>query len=392
MRRNPFILLCGTGLFAIFSSTISKSPVLPLFAAHLGAQPAGIGAVAAVSSLAGIVASIPAGLLSDRLGRRRLLAGSAAVFATAPFLYLLVGSLWQLALLRFYHGLATAIFVPVAMALVADLYSTSRGEKLGWFSTATLVGRFVAPLAGGAILGLTVAGPVLGYRLVYLVCGVSGAIALLLLLLMPKAEAGRSGSPSWAEALAGFRELVGQRVIILTALVDAAILFSYGAFETFLPIHALKAGISPYGIGFLLAVQVLTLALVKPLSGSFSDRHGRRPQILAGALLGAAAIAVLPRFEGFVSLLAVSVLFGLSLAIVTPATAAFIGDLSHRQSRGSAMGILGSVMDIGHTAGPLATGALIGALGYRAAFLAAALILTAAALSFFLGTCVNEGT
>ena len=59
MRSSPFILLCTTGLFAIFSSTISKSPVLPLFASHLGADPSGVGFIASVSAFTGIVASIP---------------------------------------------------------------------------------------------------------------------------------------------------------------------------------------------------------------------------------------------------------------------------------------------------------------------------------------------
>ncbi len=36
MNLSPFKLMCAAGLFAIFSSTLSKSPVLPLFAVHLG--------------------------------------------------------------------------------------------------------------------------------------------------------------------------------------------------------------------------------------------------------------------------------------------------------------------------------------------------------------------
>jgi MFS family permease len=66
-------LLCGAGLLAIFSSTLSKSPVLPLFATHLGADPAGVGLVAAVSAFTGVAVSLPAGLLSHRLGRGRML-------------------------------------------------------------------------------------------------------------------------------------------------------------------------------------------------------------------------------------------------------------------------------------------------------------------------------
>jgi MFS family permease len=47
------------------------------------------------------------------------------VFSTAPFLYLLVSSPWQLVGVRIYHGLATANLGPVAMATVADLYNAA---------------------------------------------------------------------------------------------------------------------------------------------------------------------------------------------------------------------------------------------------------------------------
>ncbi len=90
MAASPFKLLCGVGLLAIFSSTISKSPALPLFVSHLGGGPAAVGLIASISAGTDILFSFPAGILSDRIGRKRMLIFSAIVFATAPFLYLVV--------------------------------------------------------------------------------------------------------------------------------------------------------------------------------------------------------------------------------------------------------------------------------------------------------------
>ncbi|HMK42758.1 MAG TPA: MFS transporter, partial [Dissulfurispiraceae bacterium] len=119
---SPFRILCIIGFFAIFSSTLSKSPVLPLFAAHLGANPSQVGMVAAISALTGVIFSIPAGLMADRFGRRKILLFSAAIFASVPFLYPAVSQIWQLAVVRFLHGFATAAFLPVGMAFVSDLF------------------------------------------------------------------------------------------------------------------------------------------------------------------------------------------------------------------------------------------------------------------------------
>ncbi|MEW5745202.1 MAG: MFS transporter [Nitrospirota bacterium] len=385
MRPDPFTMLCTAGLFAIFSSTISKSPVLPLFAAHLGSDPAGVGMIAAVSAFTGIIASIPAGMLSDRWGRRRVLLIGAAVFSTAPFLYLFVRELWQLALVRFYHGFATALFIPVAMALVSDLFYRERGERLGWFSTATLLGRFMAPIAGGSIIGALVFNPGISYKAVYLVCGAAGVVVLLLALRIPDPDAGRKSGQGWKETLQALRSVVSSRNILITSGAEAAILFAYGTFETFLPLYAIQAGLSAYEVGLFLSAQVITLALTKPAMGRFSDKHGRKPQIVTGALIGSLCIGSLSLLRSFVPLLLLSVLFGLSLSIVTSATSAFIADLSRRETHGSAMGVLGSIMDIGHTTGPLVSGIVAVRFGLASSFTGAALVLAAATLVFWAG-------
>lgn len=382
MRLSPFKLLCVAGLLAIFSSTISKSPVLPLYASYLGAGPSGVGFVAAVSAFTGILASIPAGLLSDRIGRKRMLVAAALVFATAPFLYPLVASLWQLAVIRFYHGLATAIFIPVGMAMVTDLFQAERGERLSWFSTSTLLGRFLAPIAGGALIGALAFNPALGYRSVYLVCGGVGITALVLMIFIKEPEPPADAAPQRRRLLADFRSVISHRTIVVTAIVEAAILFAYGTFETFLPLYALQAGMGALAVGIFLSSQVITLALTKPVMGRFSDRHGRPRQIFAGAMLGAACIGGFSQLTGFVPLLGLSIVFGFSISIVTSATSAFIADLSGQDTLGSAMGVLGSIMDIGHTTGPLAGGILAASLGIGWAFFGASVVLAAASTTF----------
>ncbi len=382
MKFSPFILLCTTGLFAIFSSTISKSPVLSLFTTYLGADPSGVGMVAAASAFTGIVASIPAGILSDRLGRKRMLIFSALVFSSAPFFYLFITNIYQLAAIRFYHGLATAIFVPVAMALVSDLFQKERGEKIGWFSTSTLLGRFMAPIIGGAIIGAMVFNPGVSYKIVYIVCGITGVLVLLLSLRIQDSVEHKNNNRSWAETADIFKTVISNRDILLTSAVEAAILFAYGTFETFLPLYSINAGISAYEIGVFLSSQVITLALTKPLMGRFSDMHGREPQIFAGAIIGAVCIGSLPMFKSFLPLLVLSILFGLSLSIVTSATSARIADLSWKENRGSAMGVLGSIMDIGHTTGPLAAGIVAVYFGLAFSFIAAAAVLIFFALIF----------
>ncbi len=122
-KPSFFFLIALIGGLAIFSSTLSKTPVLPLFAHALNASPAEIGWIVMASTIPGVLISYPAGALSDHLGKRRVLLASLIVFASAPFLYLLISNAWQLMAVRFYHGFATAIFGTVASAAIAERYT-----------------------------------------------------------------------------------------------------------------------------------------------------------------------------------------------------------------------------------------------------------------------------
>ena len=367
---SPFGCLCAAGFLAILSTTMAKNPALPLFAARLGAGPESVGLVSALSPLAGVLVSIPGGFCSDAFGRRRLLLVSSIVFATAPFAYLFVTSVWGLALARFYHGLATGVFMPVAQAAVADAFDASKGEKLGGFSSVTMAGRFIAPALGGAALWL-------GFEFVYVLCGLAGAGAMVLAWRMPYFEdhADKTCRPPVGESL---RELFTSRGILAGCLLEAGILFAYGSFEAFLPIASMERGHPVWLTGILFSAQVLTVALTKPFFGRISDSHGRLGQMVVGAALTAAACGAIAFAAGFPALFACSVLLGLALSVTTSASSAFVADMARKENRGAAMGMLGSVMDLGHSAGPLAAGAAAALFGSSGAFICGALVLLTA--------------
>src|SRR3989442_7672444 len=131
---------------------MARSPVLPAFAADLGAAPEMIGVIVAASTITGVFFKLPSGALSDVLGKRRMMVLGALFFAVPPFLYAFVNDPWSLLALRFVHGFATAIFSPVASAYVASLAETGRGARLGWFSSGHDIGATAGLLLGGLFL------------------------------------------------------------------------------------------------------------------------------------------------------------------------------------------------------------------------------------------------
>ncbi len=367
MRKkfSPFLLLCITGGLAIFSSTMAKNPALPLFIRALGVPMSTVGFIAAASTVVGIVVSLPAGILSDIIGRRRVLLTAAVVFATAPFLYLLITAPWELVLVRIYHGLATAILGPVASAAIVDTFQKGRGERLAWYSSATMIGRFLAPLAGG----LLIFGD--NFRWVYVADGVAGVLAFLAVVRLPLATT-VTGS-AW-EAFKRQRGSYGQQLayvfshggILATSGIEAVQYFAYGAIETFLPIYLNeKLGYPAWKIGLLFTAQILAATLTKPIMGRLSDRYGRIPLISAGLVLGGVTTALMVMFHPYEVLIVLMAVFGLGLATVTASTSALVADMSRAEGRGGALGVLSSIMDVGQSTGPMVAGVLIAAHSYE---------------------------
>lgn len=382
IKLSPFLVLCIMGGLAIFSSTMAKNPALPLLIRSMGVPVSTVGFIAAASTVVGIVVSLPAGILSDIIGRRRVILMASIVFATAPFLYLLITSPWQLVLVRIYHGLATAILGPVAMAAVADTFEKGRGERMGWYSSATMIGRFLAPFIGGILIFGE------DFRWVYLADGFAGTLALVAAIRLPLAT---TASGSIRETLKRERGNYRQEIafvfrnlgILATSAIEAVQYFAFGCIETFLPIYLNeKLGYLAWEIGLLFTAEIVATALTKPIMGRLSDRFGRIPMIVSGLVLGGITTGAMLLSSNYLVILVLITIFGVGLATVTASTSALVADLSRSQSRGSALGVLSSIMDVGQATGPMVAGVLISAYSYQLTFGMIGIGLIVASLAF----------
>jgi MFS transporter, DHA1 family, multidrug resistance protein len=382
------------GFLGIFSTTMSKNPVLPLFVKSLAGSDAVIGLIAAVSPLAGIVFSFPVGMLADRWGKKRLLLIAALVFLLAPLLYLLVSNPWWLIPIRFFHGIATAILGPVGSAFIVNAYPESKGEKLGLYSSATLIGRTLAPLLGGAIISaFRFMGGSLSYRAVYAAAFLLGIPVLILTLTLKSSDRPADSASVRRPALADFgkslAEFARNRRLFSTSLVEAATYFAFGCMETYLPVLLSGKGVPAYQIGLIFSLQILAIALTKPLFGRLADTVDRRIQILFGIVFLAVFIAAVPVVGGTVAIAAIGVLFGLAMSVSTVATSTYVADVAKQENLGASLGALSSIMDIGHSSGPFIAGMIITATTMAGGFLSAGVVCILSAGLFAIFTSGN---
>lgn len=373
---SPFVALCSVGFFARLSYALARSPVLPLFALYLGAGPEAIGFAVGISTVTGIFFKLPAGALSDVIGRKKTMLIGLVVFAVMPFTYLMVKDYQLLIVIRFLHGLATAVYGPVSMAVIADVARNKKGEMLSWFSSVTIIGNLLGAPLGGFILHSTpgATGPsLLEFHHAYLASGIAGilslAVALSFLRSDKEPEKGRGLKEAYKRFASGIKEVTSDRNIVVTSGMEGLQNLTVGALEAFLPIYAVTvAGLNEFQAGLLWGIQVIVTIISKPIMGKTSDRYGRKPLISVGMILCAVSFSAIPLLKDFYPLMATAIVFGLGESFVTSSSAALVADICKEKHFGTAMGTFGTIFDVGHASGPILAGILLASHSYLFSF------------------------
>ena len=380
---RSFALLCTIGVLCFISYNMVRMPVLALFAESLGASPERIGVIVSVSTLTGVVLKLPSGALSDIYGRRILLRIGVIAFGIPPFFYPFISDLNVLTLLRLFHGLATAIFAPSALATVAELYRERRGAALGTYTACTQSGALLGPFIGGYLAFAY------GFSSAFLTAGLFGCAAIVLFyslhLSPPPPRLHDKGLASvWSEMWRGFSIVARNRKVLVTSSTDAAKMIANGALMAFLPLYGISVGLNAGEVGLLFTIQSLTSFVSKPIMGRVSDRMGRQPLIMLGLLICAVTFVSIPHVSELALLLVLSAGFGFGEAVVSSSSSAFVADSSEFKTLGAGMGMQGTIGDIGHASGPLLAGVLIANMSYAGAFGIIAGLQVAAAVFFWL--------
>jgi MFS family permease len=146
------------------------------------------------------------GLLSDRLGRRRIMFASLLAFVVLTALTVTAQSASQMILWRLLTGLGASGVVPLALALMGTLFPyEQRGRPLGW-----LFGAIAGGMAFGSTFGALLE-PFIGWRGIFLGVSLLGAGVLGLLVPYQRllGEAPQAPGETIRDLLAAYRSLLG---------------------------------------------------------------------------------------------------------------------------------------------------------------------------------------
>ena len=368
-------------LTARTSYQMGKSPILPLFAASIGAGAGMSGAIIATSAATGLITSPLIGALSDRYGRFQPLLLGTLLFAFTPLVYLAVQTPAQLIVVRLGHGLATAIYGPIITAAVADSYPGHRGEAIGWYRSARTASYILGPALGGAVLLYS------DPRTAWVAVGVLGCLGFipgaLLAARLRTIRHFNQGMSTRRNIQRALSTGVRDPVILKLGIAQIALYASLRANSAFLPLWAIAHGLHPSQIGLILGGQVLATLLAQPITGRLASKIGDRAPIGAGLLLvGFGLVVAGTRFD-LPALTLAALSLGIGEAAIAPVVSAAATRTTIGRGYGGRLGLLEATDNIGKVLGPLTAGLLIATLGHTSAYVILACLVVAVSVAFF---------
>jgi MFS family permease len=313
--------------------------------------------------------NLAAGALADRVGRKRLLTLGWLIALPVPVLIGVAPSWWWIVAANVLLGVNQGLAWSMTVVMKIDLAGPARrGLALGLNEAAGYLGVAAAAFASGALAAS------FAPRTVVCVGAAAIVVAGLLLTSFVRDTAGHARlDESPLPPNRGVLRSCSQAGLV-NNLNDA---LAWGLAPLYLVAH----GATVAQIGAVAALYPVVWGAGQLGTGWLSDSVGRKPLIVAGMLVQAAALALLVAGSGrFESALAAAALLGVGTALVYPTLLAAVSDAAGR-ARARAIGVYRFWRDFGFVLGALLAGLVADAASASTAILIVAALTAVSGLA-----------
>ena len=365
--------------------------LLPIWANEFRLTFAQVGIIRTAYSGGMAAFQIPAGLLAERWGERRLLAAGTAVTACGFIAAGAVGGFLSLLLVLLIAGLGSGVQHPLSSSLVSKAYETGpRRAALGTYNFSGDLGKVAVPAA------VALAAVAVGWRTASVAYGVIGLVAAATILgvlsrltrgMSEAVDRARSQEPVAASSGWGIRDPRGFQALTAIGMIDNA---TRTGFLTFLPFALIAKGSSVAGVGTALALLFAGGAVGKFACGLVAERLGViRTVVLTEAATALGILALIP--SPLPVALAILPLMGVALNGTSSVLYGTVADLVTADRRSRAYGLYYTVTIMSSALAPSVYGLIGDVAGVPATLVVvSALVLTTIPLCLVLRASVAE--
>lgn len=364
----------GVLFFSVFNAVTGVGivvPLLPIYAQDLGATGLYIGLIFGSFSLSRTFLMPYFGRSSDKNGRKPYIVAGLFSYFVISLAFMFSTNVNTLIVIRFFHGIASAMILPVTQAYVGDITPKGReGFTMGLFNLSIFISLSIGPLLGGVInerFSLQAAFACMGFF--------SLAGFFLCFFLLPPTRSERvicrkTNPVAW-------RSLLKDRLIVGLFLFRLVYTNCIGILWCFIPIFANNEyRLSSSAIGILLMLPVFTSGLINVPMGFLADRINKKAMAVFGGLITVYAMVSFEWAGGYRDLLTACVLFGLGGGIATPPIMAMAVIKGNKTgAMGSVMALIAMAHSLGMLTGSMFAGLAMDFFQLRHAFPLGALIM-----------------
>jgi MFS transporter, FSR family, fosmidomycin resistance protein len=335
---------------------------LPVIASAMGFSMAQAGSLVSVRYLVAGLTNIPSGFLADLMKRRSFLLGLCLVLlGLGSLLMSFAPGYWPLLIFMAISGLGTGGFHPQSLAILSSAYRERRALALGVHDSAANLGEVIAPLTIGALLTYT------DWRTTLQIWAVPGlVVGLSYALFCPEVNP----APKHRELLKSllWKDIVKNRNILIMFFVSVFRTLGQSGTTVFLPLYLTLDLKLPAGtMGFYISTLFFFAGISPAVSGWISDRVGRVRLIVAGSVLAAISVIMIPHLAPGIPLGLGCALVGGLLWALRPVVFAAAMEMVPAELAGTCVGFLYSGnMGLSFLA-PLSAGLIADAYGLPAA-------------------------
>ncbi len=356
-------------------------PALPLYAKSFGVSASAIGMAVGIYGLARFCGAIPAGQLSDGMGRRHALALGGIVTTMGNVWCALASSYPEFILARFVAGAGAGLIVTTGQIVLADITTPERrGRVVSIYSGVFIFAAGVGPFPGGLLsahFGLTAP------FWVYSVAGLFAAGVAYFALAETRdvgltRGAGRSrvGHSFVADVLM----LSKQTGFVLACLVSMANAAARtGGLFSIVPLMGTeRLGLSVTEIGFAIAVGTVVGLLASYPGGMLTDYFGRKAVIAPSTIVSGASMLLFCVAPSYFWFMAANIVWGIASAIGGAAPSVYAADSAPPGRNATTLSIFRMAGDVGYVLGPLALGVIADLFGATVSLVTAAGLMVVA--------------
>ena len=366
-RKNLFIL--SFTLLVVMLGYGMVMPIMPFYIEHFGAGGTELGWLMSTYSLMQLICAPIWGVLSDRYGRKPILAIGVLGYAITLFMFGLAKTFAMLFIARSLSGILSSATMPTAMAYIGD--NTPQKEKskgMGQLGAMVGVGVILGPLVGGYLSTDSLSLPF------FVGSGLAFISLLLVIFLLPESK---PASASTGELLPSNGQTstlqpdstnpeqkrprvldIYLRVILSPAGILLLLIFmmSFGMtnFQGMIGLYAVdKFAFNTKQVGAIWMVMGIMLILVQGgLTGPLSQKLGELTLIRIGLFGGAIGFVLVALAVNYTTTLLAIGFFIFTLALIGPALNSYISNFAG-EHQGTVMGLNSAMTSLGRVIGPL---------------------------------------